>query len=205
MQTKITIVDYGVGNLASVKNMLVKVGANAVISSNFKELLTSDKIVLPGVGHFDHGMKMLKKSGLISVLNSFALEMRKPLLGICLGAQILGLGSEEGYLDGLGWIKMHCCKFPETPSFLVPHMGWNTLNKVSENPLLDKLSVDARFYFVHSFFMKCSHLKNVYANTPHGIDFSSVVGTRNIYGTQFHPEKSLRNGMNLLDTFVRFC
>lgn len=205
MSNNIVIVDYGLGNLAAVKNMLRKAGANAYISSCPNELLAADKILLPGVGHFDHGMKMLEKFRLLSPLNTFALKKKKPVLGICLGAQILGRGSEEGTSVGLGWIDMYSYKLPEESSYRVPHMGWNTLNKLSDNILFDKISEDARFYFVHSYYMKCSDLDNIYATSSHGIDFCSVVGHQNIYGTQFHPEKSLKSGMSLLKSFVEFC
>jgi len=205
MSCKIIVVNYGIGNLASVKNMLNKVGADASISSCPRELLAADKIILPGVGHFDHGMKMLKNSDLFSPLNSFALEMKKPVLGICLGAQMLGRSSEEGVLPGLGWIDMECKKLPSHPTLRVPHMGWNEIKIQKGTPIFSEIAKDARYYFVHSYYMKCKNAENSAALTSHGIDFSSVVVKENVCGTQFHPEKSLKHGMKLFDSFVNLC
>ncbi len=202
MSVKVIVVNYGLGNLASVCNMLNKVGADASISSCSKEILSSNKIILPGVGHFDHGMKMLKKYDLISPLNTFALEMKKPVLGICLGAQMLGHGSEEGVLPGLGWIGMECKKLPPHSTLRVPHMGWNQIKITQNSKILTKVVPNSRYYFVHSYYMKCKNFENSAALTNHGIDFSSVVVKDNICGTQFHPEKSLKHGMELFESFV---
>jgi glutamine amidotransferase len=201
----ITIVDYGVGNLSSVENMLRKIGANAIVSKSPSDILKAEKILLPGVGHFDHGMQMLEKNGLISSLNTFALDFKRPVLGICLGAQILGNKSDEGVSRGLGWIDMESIRIPKSPSLRVPHMGWNTLHNISDNRLLRNLPIESRFYFVHSFYMKCKINSNCYAKTTHGINFASVVGRDNIYGTQFHPEKSHKHGMKLLKAFLEIC
>ncbi|EXI87377.1 MAG: Imidazole glycerol phosphate synthase subunit HisH 1 [Candidatus Accumulibacter regalis] len=198
----IVIVDYGVGNLLSVRNMLRKAGAEAVVSGDAGQVLAADKLLLPGVGHFDYGMKMLNASGLREPLDRFAFEMRRPVLGICLGAQILGRGSEEGEAPGLGWIDMFCKRLPATPGLRVPHMGWNRINQRKPSPLLDNMGDDARFYFVHSFCMHCADPADVLATAEHGVEFTCAVQRGNIAGTQFHPEKSLRHGLAQMRAFV---
>jgi glutamine amidotransferase len=198
----IVIVDYGVGNLSSVSNMLRKAGGDVTVSRDPMEILAADKLLLPGVGHFDHGMKMLNASGLREALDRFALELRRPVLGICLGAQILGKRSEEGVESGLGWIDMECHRFEAMPGIRVPHMGWNQISRKKPSPLLDHMEADARFYFVHSYRMICGEPEDVLATATHGVEFVCAVQRRNIAGTQFHPEKSLRHGLALMRSFV---
>ncbi|MDZ7921994.1 imidazole glycerol phosphate synthase subunit HisH [Rhodoferax sp.] len=198
----IVIVDYGVGNLASVGNMLRKAGGDVTVSRDTGEILAADKLLLPGVGHFDHGMKMLNASGLREALDRFALELRRPVLGICLGAQILGRSSEEGEAPGLGWIDMTCHRFEAMPGIRVPHMGWNQIVPKRPSPLLDQMAEDARFYFVHSYRMICAQSEDVLATATHGVEFVCAVQRANIMGTQFHPEKSLRHGLALMRSFV---
>ena len=198
----IVIVDYGVGNLSSVSNMIRKAGGTVCVSRDPNEILAADKLLLPGVGHFDRGMNMLNSSGIRDALDRFALDLKKPVLGICLGAQILGTGSEEGVELGLGWIDMQCRRLPSTPGLRVPHMGWNQIVLNQSSPLSDHITEDARFYFVHSYFMECAKAQDVLATTTHGIDFACAVRAGNIYGTQFHPEKSLRHGLAMMKAFV---
>jgi glutamine amidotransferase len=198
----IVIVDYGVGNLASVSNMLRKAGAEVCVSRDAGQIREAQKLLLPGVGHFDHGMNMLQASGLRPVLDEFALNTRRPVLGICLGAQILGKGSEEGRLPGLGWLDMACRRFPDMPGVRVPHMGWNQILRKAPSALLDSLAPDARFYFVHSFHMVCADPGDELASATHGIEFTCAVRRQNIWGVQFHPEKSLRHGLALMRAFV---
>ncbi len=198
----IVIVDYGVGNLSSVSNMLRKAGGDVLVSRDPADVLAADKLLLPGVGHFAHGMKMLNASGLRDAVDRFALELRRPVLGICLGAQILGKGSEEGDAPGLGWIDMACRKLPAMPGIRVPHMGWNQITRKKSSPLLDGMGEDARFYFVHSYRMECAHAEDVLATAVHGVEFTCAVQRGNIMGTQFHPEKSLRHGLALMQSFV---
>ncbi|MFC7286919.1 imidazole glycerol phosphate synthase subunit HisH [Herminiimonas glaciei] len=200
----IVIVDYGVGNLLSVNNMLRKAGGDVKISRDPGEIAAADKLLLPGVGHFDHGMKMLNTSGLREAIDRFALESRKPVLGICLGAQILGKRSEEGNTEGLGWIDMECRRLPAAPGLRVPHMGWNSIVQRKPSPLLDNRSADARYYFVHSYYMHCQDENDVLATAIHGIEFTCAVQRDNIIGTQFHPEKSLRHGLALMKAFVEY-
>jgi len=198
----IAIADYGVGNLMSVSNMLKKAGADVRITNEPKCILDAEKILLPGVGHFDHGMKMLNASGLREAIDHYALELKRPVLGICLGAQILGNGSAEGDSPGLGWIDMTCHRFKSMPGIRIPHMGWNQITCKKTSPLFDYVQEDARFYFVHSYCMQCADSNDVLATTLHGVEFTSAVQRGNIFGTQFHPEKSLRHGLALIKAFV---
>lgn len=197
----IAIVDYGVGNLRSVSNMFRKAGATAKISSDPAEIAAADKLLLPGVGHFDHGMRMLRESGLKETIDEFALETRKPVLGVCLGAQILGKSSEEGDEPGLGWIDMECKRLPETDGLRVPHMSWNQIMLQRPCQLFPDLQPDTRYYFVHSYYISCKNPDDVVATARHGIEFACAVQRDNIFGTQFHPEKSLRHGLALMRAF----
>lgn len=198
----IVIVDYGAGNPASVQNMLRKAGGDAVISGDPQQVLAAEKLILPGVGHFDHGMKRLGAAGLRPALDRYALELRRPLLGICLGAQMFGHGSEEGVEAGLGWLDMRCRRLPASPGLRVPHMGWSQIAQKKRSPLLDGMPPDARYYFVHSYCMHCTDPADVLATAAHGVEFVCAVQRGNIFGTQFHPEKSLRHGLALMRAFV---
>jgi glutamine amidotransferase len=198
----IVVINYGVGNLSSIANMLRKAGADVCVSGDPAVLLMADKLLLPGIGHFDHGMNMFNNSGLRDIVEKVVLDLGRPVLGICLGAQMLGKGSEEGDLQGLGWIDMECRKLPPDVGVRIPHMGWAELTKTNHSPLLDNSSGDARFYFVHSYYMCCSNVTDVIARATHGIEFSCAVQKNQIFGTQFHPEKSLRHGLELMKAFV---
>jgi len=199
----ITIVDYGVGNLRSVANMLRKVGAACQVSSDPQDILNTDRLILPGVGHFRYGMGRLLESGLIDSLNEVALVQKKPVLGICLGAQILGSGSEEAPgVRGLGWIDMHCKRIPDSQGCRVPHMGWSDVRPVRSNDLVESSEEPERYYFVHSYYMECKNKEDCIAETDYSFPYTCAVNRENIYGTQFHPEKSHRFGMELMK---RFC
>ncbi|MFH1263137.1 MAG: imidazole glycerol phosphate synthase subunit HisH [Pseudomonadota bacterium] len=198
----ITVIDYGMGNLESVANMLKKIGVPARVSSCPADLLTSSKIVLPGVGSFDHGIKKLEKSGFLPTLDEAVVRKEIPILGICLGMQLLTEQSEEGTCSGLGWIKGRTIKFPGDSGFRVPHMGWNRVRLSRPTPLTDNLSDDrTRFYFVHSFYVACESVEDCIMTTKYGLDFTSAVQRKNVVGVQFHPEKSHRFGMQLLRNF----
>ncbi len=202
----ITIIDYNAGNIKSIQNMLKRIGAKSCISSNSAEIEQAEKLILPGVGHFDYGMRNLKQSGLIDVLHKKVLNDKAPLLGICLGAQLLGNGSEEGEAKGLAWIDMDVVKFDKTKlpeSLKIPHMSWNEINIIKESKLLEGLDNESRFYFVHSYHMKCNDENDVLTNTNYGYEFTSAVEKENIFGVQFHPEKSHKFGMRLLENFVK--
>ena len=198
----IAILNYGVGNLASVCNMVRRAGGEPQIVRTPAEVLQADKLLLPGVGNFDHGMSMLNASGVRDALDEYALRLCRPVLGICLGSQILGRRSEEGKQLGLGWLDMECHKFQSMPGIRVPHMGWNQIIRKKSSPLIDQMREDSRFYFVHSYKMHCADDEDVLATTTHGIEFTCAVQRGNIFGTQFHPEKSLRHGLALMKAFV---
>lgn len=198
----IAVLDYGVGNLASVCNMIRKAGGVPYIARRPSEVLEAEKLLLPGVGHFDHGMSMLNASGLREALDEYALRLCRPVLGICLGAQIMGRGSEEGKASGLGWLEMSCRRFVSDGSLRVPHMGWNQIVRKKQSELLDGLSDDARFYFVHSYKMECQNPTDVLATASYGGEFICAVQRENIMGTQFHPEKSLRHGLAVMRAFL---
>jgi glutamine amidotransferase len=195
------------GNLGSIANMLKKVGAKALISSDKQVIGDAEKLVLPGVGAFDNAMKNLQKLDLIEILNKKALEEKIPILGICLGIQLFTKRSDEGTLPGLGWIDAETialAKHIDTHKLKIPHMGWNTVKVEKENPLIGTRDGDLRFYFVHSYFVKCAFPRDVLSTTNYGIDFTSGIQKDNIFGVQFHPEKSHKFGMKLLSNFASF-
>lgn len=198
----IRIIDYGVGNIASIENMLRKVGAPVGIGRTEAELRGASHLILPGVGAFDHGMSSLRARGLEPVLSELVRERGIPILGICLGMQLLAQRSEEGSEPGLGWLDAECVRFslPTTGRLKVPHMGWNTVSSPpgAPNPLLPE---DARFYFVHSYHIRCHDAADVAGTTTYGYPFTAAVRRGNITGVQFHPEKSHRFGLELLRRF----
>lgn len=202
----ITIIDYGAGNIKSIQNMLKKIGVSSVISSEMGEIAKASKLILPGVGHFDFGMKNLRESGLIPVLNDSVLGKKIPMLGICLGAQLLGNSSEEGTEKGLGWIDMENVQFDSAKmdaQFKVPHMGWNNTKVEQGSSLFEGLEQESRFYFVHTYHMKPNSSSTLLTSTNYGYSFASSVIQNNIYGVQFHPEKSHKFGMQLLKNFSK--
>lgn len=204
--SKIVIVNYGVGNIQSVKNMLKKAGAEDVlISSTESDIKNANKLIVPGVGHFDHGMKQLNQSGLIPVLNDEVLNKKKVVLGICLGAQLFTNHSEEGDSEGLGWINGRTITFDKTrlsDNHKIPHMGWNSVKILNHCDLDTDLPEDSRFYFVHSFHLQLSNSEEIWMTTKYGYDFASSFYKDNIYGCQFHPEKSHKFGMLLMKNFI---
>ncbi len=200
----IVVVDYGMGNLGSIANMLKKVGARSTISSDVGVIEAADKLILPGVGAFDHGMQRLNELGLLPVHNKKVLEKRTPVLGLCLGMQLFTQKSEEGTLPGLGWIQGETVRFRFSPEagLKIPHMGWNTIKITAPHAIWEDMYSDARFYFVHSYHVVCANAQDVSAVSCYGYDFASVVARDNIVGTQFHPEKSHKFGMKLFRNFV---
>jgi len=201
----IVIVDYGVGNLGSIANMLKKVGAKALTSSDPDVLQQADKLILPGVGAFDHGMSKLNERGLVPLLNHLALEKKVPVLGLCLGMQLLTRKSEEGQLSGLGWVDAETVRFKfeaANAHLKIPHMGWNTVEARRAHPLFTELEAESRFYFAHSFHVVCHDEEAILAGTDYGYSFASIIGKGNIMGVQFHPEKSHKFGMKLLENFA---
>lgn len=207
----IAIIDYGLGNLGSIANMLRVTGARSVITKDHKTIQEADKIILPGVGAFDAGMEKLEQRNLIDILKEEA-ENGKPILGICLGMQLLGDSSEEGISKGLGLIPFHSERFdmekmkaPEGIILRVPHMGWDIVGFCQSSPLLDGIDGQQRYYFVHSYHAVCEYSENVLMTCEYGYSFPAAVMKRNVYGVQFHPEKSHDFGMRLLDNFAHKC
>jgi imidazole glycerol-phosphate synthase subunit HisH len=198
----ITIVNYGLGNLGSIANMLRKAGDEAQVSSDLSEIERADKLVLPGVGAFDTGMHNLHNRGLVALLNRRVLQDGVPILGLCLGLQLFTRKSEEGEIDGLGWIDAETIRFPADRGLRVPHMGWNTITIRRHDPLLDDLGDEARFYFVHSYFVRCANDQDLLATTQYGCEIAAVVRSKNVFGTQFHPEKSHKFGLKLMRNFI---
>ena len=202
----IAILDYDMGNIKSIKNILHKIGEdNVVISNNRKDIDESDGIILPGVGAYDTGMINLKKYDLVDLIIDKAVNKKTPILGICLGMQLLGRGSEEGNEDGLGLIPFDNLHF-EMQDYKVPHMGWDkVVIKDFQNGLTASLDKEQRFYFVHSYYAKCDKEDNIMMTCEYGIEFAAAVIKENVMGVQFHPEKSHKYGMRLLSNFVRIC
>ena len=202
----ITIIDYNMGNLGSIKNMLKKVGFDSCISSDPVEIGAASKLILPGVGAFDAGMTNLDQSGLIPVLEDRVLGARVPTLGICLGMQLMALRSSEGTRRGLGWIDAEVSRIQSNGGTLkVPHRGWNRVRPVRTAALLDDLPTEVRFYFVHSYYVNCLQAEDVLLATTYGREFHSGFHRGNVWGVQFHPEKSHRFGMHLLRNFAERC
>ena len=199
---QIIVVDSGIGNLASVVNMIQKIGGEAKISSSLDEIRQAQKLVLPGVGSFDAGIIALKERSLDIAVKSAVKENGSLLLGICLGMQLLFDSSEEGSLPGLGLIPGHVCYFQlKDEKLRVPHMGWNIV-KPKRSSILFDIEDEHRFYFVHSYHVNCLNAKDVSATTHHGYDFVSATESGNVMGVQFHPEKSHRFGMALFKKFL---
>ncbi|KQZ38766.1 imidazole glycerol phosphate synthase subunit HisH [Massilia sp. NEAU-DD11] len=200
----ISVIDYGVCNLGSMLNMLRKVGAEAELVSTVAALERAGKLVLPGVGAFDNGIGALRERGLADALRKRVLQDKVPLLGVCLGMQMLGRRSEEGGMEGLGLIDAEVRRFQFAPDSRnkVPHMGWNLLAQRRDGPLLRELGARSRFYFCHSYHLVCADPGDVLATADYGGEFVAVLQHDNVYGVQFHPEKSHRFGMALLHNFA---
>ena len=201
---KITIIDYGMGNLRSVEKKLKRIGADVIISSDLTKIESADKLVLPGVGHFANGINKLKEFGILDMLNKKVLLHKVPILGICLGMQLMAQHSEEGDVEGLGWFDADVVKFKmnNTQKYKVPHMGWNSTEINKESLLFKDLPLDAMFYFVHSYHINCNDSCDILSTTKYEYPFTSSIQRDNIYGTQFHPEKSHDWGEQLLKNFV---
>jgi glutamine amidotransferase len=202
----ISVVTYGVGNVGSIFSMLRKIGVPAKAAATPDEIGRAEKIILPGVGAFDHGMSMLADRGLNDAIVKRVGEDGIPLLGICLGMQLLGRCSEEGSRPGLGLVDAQCVRFRAVEagqSLKVPHMGWNDVMPRVESPLLAGLDAEPRFYFVHSYHVVCANPADVVATSRYGVDFTAVLRRDNVWGAQFHPEKSHRFGMTVLRNFSR--
>jgi len=201
----IKIVDYGLGNISAFLNMYKRMNIPAATARNVSDLDGATKIVLPGVGAFDHAMELLDQSGMRALLETLVRDKKIPVLGICVGMQILANGSDEGKLPGLGWVpgRVRGFKSDERLANLpLPHMGWNDVAPIAGEQLFAGLQADARFYFLHSYYFECERQQDAIATTNYGIDFSCAVRSGNVFGVQFHPEKSHHFGAALLKNFA---
>jgi len=201
---KVAVVDYGLGNLRSVAGAVEKLGHQPVVSNDLEQLRGADRLVLPGVGAFGDGMANLRRMHLIEPLTELVKGSNKPILGICLGAQLMALDSQEfGHHKGLGWIQAHVVRLtPRDDSLRIPHVGWNDLTRVRECSLFEEIPADALFYYVHSFKIECTSRAIVVGECDYGGPFTAAFQDSNVFGTQFHPEKSQRHGLALLRNFL---
>jgi imidazole glycerol-phosphate synthase subunit HisH len=198
----VVIVDYGIGNLMAIHNIIKKIGGAAVISSDPRVISSAEKIVLPGVGSFDYCAGQLAARNLIPVLEEEVLNKKKIILGLCVGAQLMTEKSEEGNAEGLGWVKANTVKFDETKVPVIPHMGWTDIAFTKESPLGRGFEKEARFYFVHSYHFLFHEAGQVLATAKFEYEFACAFQDNNIFGVQFHPEKSHRFGMKLFENFL---
>lgn len=203
----IAIVDYGLGNIKAFANVFNRLNIECYFASTEEELRRASKIILPGVGAFDHAMSMLNNSGLRACLDELVLEKKIPVIGICVGMQMMADSSEEGVSAGLGWIPGTVRKFTPPASanlahFPLPHMGWNNIAPSRESVLLDCLDKEKRFYFLHSYYYQCVNESDVVATANYSVDYACIVNRDNVYGIQCHPEKSHHNGVALLKSFA---
>lgn len=204
----IAIVDYGMGNLKAFANIYRRLQIDHRIVLDANGLREADGIILPGVGAFDHAMSRLNESGLREALDECVLQKKIPVIGICVGMQMLAKSSEEGVLPGLGWIDgiVQKMTLPESAKKLpLPHMGWNEVNQVASHPLFNGIRQDGTFYFLHSYYFKCENHENILASANYSENFSCIVHAGNIYGIQCHPEKSHHNGVRFLENFANLC
>ena len=202
---RIVIVDYGMGNVGSIAKMLKWIGHPAEVTSDPRRIAQADKLILPGVGSFDSGMRRLTELGLVASLGEMVLIRKTPTLGICLGLQLMARGSEEGEALGFGWLDAQAVRFrvaSDQAKLKIPHMGWNTVEINHCDTLFRDFKPEPRFYFVHSYHLVCDRPDDVLATTEYGYSFASAVQRENIMGTQFHPEKSHQFGMKLLKNFA---
>ena len=200
----IAIIDYGLGNVRSVFGAVKKVGFEPILTADYDTLAKAEKLILPGVGAFGNGMNNLRELGLVDILNELVITKKKPLLGICLGAQLLSKVSYEfGKHAGLGWLDAEVIRLePKNEDIRIPHVGWNDFQKTKDSILTNDIPSDALFYYVHSYHIKCNNLSIIAGTCHYGVTFTAAVIQDNIYATQFHPEKSQISGLKMLQNFL---
>ncbi len=201
----VVIIDYQAGNIGSIRNMIKKLGSEAVISSDEAVIRSATKLILPGVGSFDYGMSKLQELGLLDILSQKVGIENIPILGICLGAQLMCRASEEGQLPGLGWIQGDVKRLPgvkDGAKYTVPHMGWDIVRLQKPSKLFSDMQEPARFYFVHSYYIACDDKRDVLTSNTYSVSFDSAFERGNILGVQYHPEKSHKFGKQLLRNFL---
>lgn len=202
----ITIIDYGSGNISAIGNIYEKLNIDYKIAKSPNEIIGAKKLFLPGVGAFDETMNLLENSGFRKAIDNEVLINKVPIIGICVGMQVLGNSSEEGKLPGLGYIKGHVKRLDESllnTKPTLPHMGWNTIQFKSQSLLFEEIDTEIGFYFLHSFYFECENYTDIVATTDYGRTFASAINHDNVYGIQFHPEKSHINGITLLKNFAK--
>lgn len=201
----ITVINYGSGNIRAITNIYKKLNIPTYVATTAEAVKQATKIVLPGVGAFDATMEQIDASGMRDALDEKVLEEKTPVLGICVGMQVMAKSSDEGDRPGLGWIDAHARKFnvqylKQKPH--LPHLGWNVASPIGESAILKHVDVNKGFYFLHSYYFECQNTINSIAMTEYGINFTSAVHVDNVYGTQFHPEKSHQNGIQVFKNFA---
>ena len=202
----IAIIDYGMGNIKAFANIYRRLQIDHRIVSDAQGLMDADGLILPGVGAFDHAMGKLNDSGLRDCLDQQVLEKNKPVLGICVGMQMLAKSSDEGKLRGLGWVEGEVKKLvlsEDTGRMPLPHMGWNQVRQTRDSVIFDNIENEGRFYFLHSYYFECNNRDDSIASAHYGHDFTCLVNSGNVFGIQCHPEKSHSNGVSLLENFAR--
>ena len=204
MTGHVVIIDYGMGNIYSIEKKLARLKINSLVSSNHQDIIAADKIILPGVGHFGQAMEKLHQLDLIHVLNEEVLHKKKPILGICLGMQLMALRSEEGNVNGLGWVDADVVKFKVSDKlkYKIPHTGWNEIMIKKESPLMIGIPNLSEFYFVHSYYFKPHRSEDILNETEYEERFVSSIQRENIFGVQYHPEKSHDVGELLFKNFI---
>lgn len=200
----IAVINYGLGNLASIRNMFRRLGVDAIVTDDKQKIRDASKLLLPGVGHFKKGMANLHESGLVQLLNE-EVNKGKPILGICLGAQLMTKHSEEGDVDGLGWVDAVTVRFDKEKlaELPIPHMGWSDIELRNDSELWNGLPADPRFYFVHAYHFLFDEASEVTATSRYGYDFACAFKKGNVFGAQFHPEKSHKFGMKVLENYSK--
>jgi glutamine amidotransferase len=199
-----TIIDYGVGNVLAFMNVYKRLNVPVAVARTSEDLRGASKVILPGVGSFDHAMARFNQSGMRPAVEDMVLSAQVPVIGVCVGMQMLARGSDEGKTPGLGWLPGGVRAFrshPDSATLPIPHMGWNDIRPAAGEALFRGLETDPRFYFLHSFYFECDRADDCIASTTYGLDFACAVRSRNVYGVQFHPEKSHHYGAQLLKNF----